>query len=258
MNSWSHRTVLSTAILVLISVSSLPVLFALTVEEAVVYVHPPETSRKVGEEFEIYINVRNVSGLQGFDFQLSYETGLVDCLSVDEGGFLSAFGPTFVAQKEIDEGGPGTLGCVWFAVVIYGTGFADGEGTLAIVTFNATAIGETALDLHSDLPYKADEIKLTTCGAEAIPHEVIDGHVTIADSNDPADPPDDPPLLGAAAPNPDVNGDGAVDILDLAMIAQAYGSIIGAVEYEAAVDLDQNGVVDIRDVAIAALDYGRV
>ena len=248
------------AILVLISVSSLPVLVALTVEEAVVYVQPPETCPKVGEEFEVYINIRDVSGLQGFDFQLSYETGLVDCLSVEEGGFLSASGPTFAVKEEVDDGCPGTLGCVWFAVVVYGTGFADGEGTLAIITFNATAPGDTVLDLHSKLPYKTDEVKLTTCGAEAIPHEAIDDHVTICDSNDPEDPedpPKDPPLLGGAPPNPDVNGDGEVDILDLAMIARAYGSTIGAVEYEAAVDLDQNGVVDIRDVAIAALEYGR-
>lgn len=259
MKRWSIRISSSLFILFLLAVATLAASFALTLEETVVYVQPPETVVKVGKEFEVYINVRNVSGLQGFDFRLSYETGLLDCVSVEEGDFLSAFGPTFVAKKEINDAYTGTLGRVWFAIVIYGTGFADGEGTLAVITFNATTVGETVLDLYSDSPYKADEIKLTTCGADAIPNEALNGYVTISNTNNPlnpSDPPDDPPG-NPDPPSPDVNGDRIVDILDLAMIAMAFGSRSGDIEYEAAADLDQNGVIDIQDVAIVALEYGR-
>jgi len=260
MKCFRNITSLSMITLALLTVISLTVSFASSIEEeTVVYVQPPETAVNVGKEFEVYINVRNVSGLQGFDFRLSYETELLDCLSVEEGDFLSASGPTFVCKKDIFEGFSGVQGYVWFAVVIYGLGFADGEGTLAVITFKATAIGETVLDIYSDPPYKADKIKLTTCGAVAIPNEALDGYVTISNSEDPPrspDPPEEPPS-NPNLPNPDVNGDGIINILDLAIIAKAYGSRSGDIEYEDVTDLDQNGVVNIQDVAIAALEYGQ-
>jgi len=259
MKCFRSITSLSLITLALLTVISLKVSFAYSIEEeTVVYVQPPGTAVNLGKEFEVYINVRNVSGLQGFDFRLSYESEFLDCLSVEEGDFLSAFGPTFVCKKDIFEGFAGVQGWVWFAVVIYGSGFADGEGTLAVITFNATAIGETVLDLYSDPPYESDKVKLTTCGAVSIPNEALDGYVTIHNSSarSSPDPPDEPPS-DSDPPSPDINSDGTINILDLAIIAMAYGSRSGDPEYEDVTDLDQNGVVNIQDVAIAALEYGR-
>jgi peptide/nickel transport system substrate-binding protein len=55
----------------------------------------------------------------------------------------------------------------------------------------------------------------------------------------------------------DVNGDGRVDILDIAAIAKAFGSYIGYPSYRLFADIDGNGNVNILDIATAAKDFGK-
>jgi len=224
-----------------------------------VCVHPDEMMVKVGEVFEVYVNVCDVFGLQGFDFMLMYDTEVLDCLGLEEGTFLSSFGDTFIAMNEVDDKFSSELGRVWFAIAILGEGYADGSGILAVVRFNATAVGESVLNLYSDYPYRSDEVKLTTCGLQAIPNIAVDGYVVVESCSNGCDPPDppDPPANGVGPPSPDVNNDGFVNILDLAMIAGAYGASAGDDVYDAKVDLDENGLVNICDVAICARVFGQ-
>jgi hypothetical protein len=49
--------------------------------------------------------------------------------------------------------------------------------------------------------------------------------------------------------SPDINYDGHVNILDLAILAAGYGS------HNPSLDLDGDGVVDIIDISIAASDF---
>lgn len=234
---------------------------ALTSEsEAIVFVHPQKSIVKINATFQIFVNVSAVSKLQGFDFMLTYDSRLLNCLSVDEGSFLSGFGPTFVAKREINESFAKNLGRIWLAAVIYGTGFADGNGTLAVITFEAISAGETPLDLYSCFPLRPDMVKLTTCGSQAIPNKAIDGSVTVgaADLSDPSDP---PPVevanLPAITPNVDMNGDGVVNIEDIVFVASAFGIVQGDMGYRAEADLDRNGIVDVRDLVLVALSFMR-
>jgi uncharacterized protein YfaS (alpha-2-macroglobulin family) len=55
----------------------------------------------------------------------------------------------------------------------------------------------------------------------------------------------------------DINGDGIVDILDIAIVAKAYGSYPGHPRWNPATDLDGSGTVDIIDIAKVAKDYGK-
>lgn len=307
--------------------------------ETIVYVYPEESTVKLCETFTIDVNVADVSGLQGFDFCLSYDTTILDGLEVEEGPFMAGFGLTFVAYKEIDdeyktECGK-KFGRIWFAVALIGDAFADGSGTLATITFNATAPGESALDLHSIYPYKPNEVKLCTCGPEPIPNTAVDGYVVVSsDSCDPPDPPEPPcscftrtPLescidqkvtfnasssydpdgyivsytwdfgdgntttlidpvithnyaavgtynvtltvtdndgLNHSAKNNltirilgDLNGDGIVNVRDVAMVARVFGTSKGEPDYNPSADLDQNGTISISDVAIVAQNFGR-
>ncbi|MDH5376142.1 MAG: dockerin type I domain-containing protein [Candidatus Bathyarchaeota archaeon] len=232
--------------------------------ETTVYVDPEESTVKLCQTFTIDVNVVDVSGLQGVDFCLSYDTTILDGLEVEEGPFMASFGLTIVAYEEIDDDYKPTVGRIWFAAAILGDAFADGTGTLATVTFNATAIGESVLDLHSILPYKPDEVKLCTCGPEPITNVAVDGYVVV--SSNPcgplADPPEDPPE--ESPPNPpdtphssDVNGDGVVDIRDLAIVASVYGTLEGYPRYRPEADLNENGEIEIRDIAIVAQDFGK-
>jgi hypothetical protein len=55
----------------------------------------------------------------------------------------------------------------------------------------------------------------------------------------------------------DVNRDGNVDILDIAIAAKAYGSYHGHPRWNPKADLDGNNKVDIVDIATVAKDYGK-
>jgi hypothetical protein len=222
--------------------------------EATVFVHPDTLTVAVNATFQIFINVSSASGLQGFDFMLAYNSTLLNCSDVAEGTFLSGSGSTFVAKQDVNNSFSNGRGRVWFAVVIYGTGFADGNGTLAVLSFKALSIGQTVLDLFSDNPFRGNAVKLTTCQGQVIPNEAVDGSVVVAEES--GDPPDPPPNvnqnLQTRLARADLNGDGIIDMKDLAIVAAAYGTIKGGVRFNAKADLDQNGQVDILDFALIA------
>ena len=54
----------------------------------------------------------------------------------------------------------------------------------------------------------------------------------------------------------DINGDGIVDIYDLATLAVAFGSSPGAPNWDLEADLDQNDIVDLFDIMEILLNYG--
>jgi len=55
----------------------------------------------------------------------------------------------------------------------------------------------------------------------------------------------------------DINGDGVVNIVDIALVAKAYGSYPGHSRWNPAADLDDNGTINIVDIATVAKDYGK-
>jgi len=54
----------------------------------------------------------------------------------------------------------------------------------------------------------------------------------------------------------DLNGDGIIDIVDVAMVAIAYGSYPEHPNWDPSVDLNGDGIIDIVDVAMVAVHYG--
>jgi hypothetical protein len=59
-----------------------------------------------------------------------------------------------------------------------------------------------------------------------------------------------PPVLG------DLDGDGDVDLSDLAALLAAYGACTGDPDYNALADLDGNGCVELSDLAALLANYG--
>jgi len=59
-----------------------------------------------------------------------------------------------------------------------------------------------------------------------------------------------------ASRNPDVTGNGMVDIVDVGMATYDYGATQGSARYNPAVDLNGNGTIDIIDIGIMSADYG--
>jgi hypothetical protein len=64
------------------------------------------------------------------------------------------------------------------------------------------------------------------------------------------DPCECPPCPG------DLDGDGVRDLTDFALFAAAYGSVVGAANYNLCADLDGDGVVDLTDFGLFAAGYG--
>ncbi|MDH5374686.1 MAG: cohesin domain-containing protein [Candidatus Bathyarchaeota archaeon] len=177
--------------------------------ETTVYVDPQESAVKLGQAFKVNVSIADVRGLQGFDFCLSYDTTVLECLQVQEGPFMASFGPT-IAEVEIEQQNE-SQGRVWMVVVTYGNTSANGRGTLATITFNATALGEGSLDLHSIQPYNPDAVKLSTCDPKAISNRAVDGHFKVTS---------DPYNLAHA----DLNDDGTANLINLATMTIAYGT----------------------------------
>jgi len=56
----------------------------------------------------------------------------------------------------------------------------------------------------------------------------------------------------------DLNGDGIVDIIDVAIVAKAFGSKPGDKNWNAIADLDKNGIINIIDIAKVAKEFGKI
>ena len=54
----------------------------------------------------------------------------------------------------------------------------------------------------------------------------------------------------------DVNGDGIVDIYDITLAGNAFGTSIGEPEYNERADINHNGTVDIYDLILIGLHFG--
>ena len=61
-----------------------------------------------------------------------------------------------------------------------------------------------------------------------------------------------PPL-----PSTDLNKDGTVNIVDISIVARAFGSKLGDPNWNAIADIDKNGWVNIVDITVVARDYGK-
>jgi hypothetical protein len=55
----------------------------------------------------------------------------------------------------------------------------------------------------------------------------------------------------------DLDGNGKVNIIDITIVAKAFGSKSGDSNWDASADLDKNGTINIVDVTIVAKDYGK-
>lgn len=57
--------------------------------------------------------------------------------------------------------------------------------------------------------------------------------------------------------NTDLNKDGKVNILDITIVAKAFGTKTGEPHWNDAADLDKNGIINIIDLTIVARDFGK-
>ena len=66
-------------------------------------------------------------------------------------------------------------------------------------------------------------------------------------------------VIASVGPEPipgDIDGDGDVDLGDLAALLASYGACEGDPDYDPAADIDDSGCVDLSDLAALLANYG--
>lgn len=185
-----------------------------------IYVEPSSLQVTPCTNFTVNVRIRDVIDLYAWQFNMSFDPNLMQCVSVTEGEFLRNVGSTTGLLVSVNNtNGWIKAGCSLLGAVAG----ASGGCVLAYVTFHCTSVGGSALDLH--------DTKLLNSSAVSVPA---------------------PPNLG------DANGDGKVDIKDVVIVANAYCSKVGDPRYDPQADLNNDGVVDIMDLIIVTLNFGNI
>jgi len=180
-----------------------------------IYIDPPlieDLNLVSGKTFSITVNIANVSDLSSYDFNMSYNTGILTWISV------------FVGPL-------GNMPSTWINVT-YGIPLTtDSPESLASLNFSVQDRGSSVFDLYYT--------NLLDSLGQPIPHEVSNGYFT----------------NGSAY---DLNKDGNVDILDVLIVAGAFGKKEGDLGWDPRADVNGDGEVDIFDSILIAGHFGEI
>ena len=156
----------SKAILIALLLSSAILAFSkLTLAQVVPNIRiDPTTSAatSVGQTMAVDVNITNVENLSSWEVRIYFNPTLLVPSSCQSGGFLSQFGGTFPLNFDNKT----QLGYVMLGEALSESVVAEGNGTLAKLTFTAVAGGRCSLDLRNTLLFDGDlnAIAHTTTG----------------------------------------------------------------------------------------------
>lgn len=197
--------------------------------EPAMYVDPPEIvnyTLKTNDLFSVNITIANVTDLMGYDFKLTFDSTILDIVSVNPGDF-------FGADPEIWHNNTNNAeGFVRFAMTPQ-AGTQNGEGgsgRLTTIEFCVKEYGNSSIELKG-------YTKLANSRGIQVDHTTLDGYF---DNRHPGD----------------INEDETINVLDLTLISFSFGYYQGEPEYNPDADINEDGVVDTRDLAFAALNLG--
>jgi len=177
-------------------------------------------------------DIQSSAPLYGWELNLTYNPSVLQAVIVSEGPFLKqvAGGVTNFAGYTISDAGSLHTGCTVDQWLLPGGVY--GSGTLATITFQAIAKGNSMLNFT--IAY------LVT----------FDGSVPVDIVNFTKSPGWFQYLAG------DVNGDAKVNATDLYQLGRAYGTASGNPKYNINADQDKDGDVDGADLTTVSSHYG--
>ena len=181
----------------------------------------------IGDTFTVDLNVENVHNLGGWQFDIAYDSTVLEAVEVKEGDFLkTGGGATFFQRGSIDN----RLGKIkGLSTARLGEDGVSLRGTLLSVTFTAKSAGQTQL--------KLDNLQLASIIGKPITTESHDGVITVEGEQTTGD----------------VNRDGQVSILDMVLVARHFGKPVPA---HSEVDLNGDGIVNILDLILVSQNMG--
>jgi len=189
-----------------------------------IYIDPPsieDPNLGPGKTFSINVKIANVSNLSGYAFNLSYNTLILTCIGVSVGPSGNMPRPMW----EIDD----EKGNVWVNVT-YGTLLTtDSPATLASLTFMIQGRGNSVFGLY--------HTSLVNSLGEPISHEASNGYFVNCSPYD-------------------LNKDGHVNIIDVVIVANAFGKKEGDPGWDPRADVNGDGVVNIIDLVLVGTHFG--
>ena len=194
---------------------------------------PLPSTAPIGTPFNISVTIGNVLNLCAWEFNMTFDTTVLDAVAVYEGPFLldTGYSTWWLDPTINNETGTVTGGCSLFPYPEYG---ADGSGVLAYITFVAEAEGKSNLHFADTQLRWWDPIAWELV---IITHTAKDGFFQL--------------------PLGDINSDGVVAVQDLRILGKAYGSALGQPAYNPNADLDKDDLVNSNDLVIVSSNYGK-
>ncbi len=185
---------------------------------------PASLSANLGGTFNVTLSVEGVTELAAYEAKLTYNPAIVQVTAVNQGPFLSSTGRSEMPVATVIDN---VAGRAEFGAASLGTkAYPSGGGVLTTITFQAKAVGVSALHLESVL--------LSDPSFRAIAVSPEDGQARVTN------------CFG------DFNGDGQVNIFDLQMAAARWNCHTGQACYDAQFDVipegAPDGAIDIRDI----------
>ena len=182
-----------------------------------------------GDTFTLEIRAEDIHNLAGWQFDIAYDSTVLEAVEVNEGDFLkTGGGATFFQRGTIDN----RLGRIkGLSSARLSEDGVSGTGTLLSVTFTAKTAGQTQLRL--------DNFQLASITGKPIdagPYEVV---ITVKGEQTTGD----------------VNRDGQVSILDMVLVARHLGKTVPA---NSDADLNGDGIVNILDLILVSQNMGEV
>jgi len=133
---------------------------------AVISVNPQTVVANAGDSFTISIDIESVLDCYAWEVEIAWEPELLELVSIVEGPFLAAGGPTFFAST-VDQ----LFGEAMFGSTLFGSiPGVSGDGQLAYVTFMVQEAGKCALQFI--------RTELADSNIVDIPHSANGGYVT--------------------------------------------------------------------------------
>jgi hypothetical protein len=157
---------LATLLLVIFSAFAFSTKTSTAQSEVVIYVSPDTISVAPGESFDIAVTIKRAENVYSWQFKLSWDPTILELQEVSEGNFLKqgVYPTTF--QEYVDNEA-GNLVVVCFFLGDNRAWSANGDGTLATVTFYVKDTGYTPLLLY--------DTELLDYDYHKLPHTSEDG-----------------------------------------------------------------------------------
>jgi len=171
----------SSLIIILLIVLSMTISLKTTgaTGSATIQLVPQTSTVEGGTTFTVNLTVTNVTNLAVWEFRLFYLNTILNCTNAVEGPFLGTGGSPQYFTFNVTSAYNATDGCLLFGATLIGpVPGVNGSGTLATITFQALAAGNTSLHFDNN-PTWNFLLDSSPPPRNPIPYTTVDGTVQV-------------------------------------------------------------------------------